>query len=847
MKKLVAAVLCLMMTGFNALPIMATEKEITLTSDESQKVAVADTTSADAQAKAKAAAMKAEAMKAQMLAVQGAHPNIKQITYAKNARTLSYAFVFDGPSDRNNEILEQFKKAITVTSAPDFKANFPKSLIFTGDWTTAKAKQMSDKALASSANVVISLGYLSSQYLNSRKDNKKFAITIDQYGLRDLGQGFFNPISQSVKGIQSFHRLVNFKKLAVLMNENYYNIKSDWHKSLGDKLQGFDYVVIPTNNNIDAALSKIPEDCDAVVLTPMFNLSKNKKQELINKLNERRLYTYSTMGKEDVEDGVLMGIGAIDLDRKIAEQTSFNIKGVITGKSTPQTSQLQFYEDEIVYINKDTADFIGYQPHLRVLNNAEVITHKPKTVYNLTAIFDTLEKQNLDIERKALLVKAARRAAVSAALRYLPTFSMTLGYQRYNGDYADSVALSVPEKTGVFKIGVDQVIYSPALVTNILVHKKKLDFSKHEKFMTEQNMGIDIALLYIDFLKLKNAIDIQREHVKDARENLAIARVREKRGDCGMEEVMRWASQLNISEQKLLDMRAEYKNLKITINKVLNRDERQDFELAPLTALDPAFYTREINIIDYVSTPRYLEEFTQMLVDESFKVSPELAKLRAAIKMKDYEMGMYIQKFVLPDAKLSLEYTSLMDAQYAKDVKIYQPVGPGGSQLPVSMGHPNATNLKFGIFAQWKPIEGGTKFAEIARVKAERDELKRYSDSVKLELEGRIRSVINKAIAEYFSIEKNYKAMYAAQENYEDVKQKYLTGKSGIAQLIDAEEIYLDSKLAALNSQYEFLEQLVWVQRSICAVNWAKATPEARDFIKKVKEKIEKRSDIQLL
>ena len=28
----------------------------------------------------------------------------------------------------------------------------------------------------------------------------------------------------------------------------------------------------------------------------------------------------------------------------------------------------------------------------------------------------------------------------------------------------------------------------------------------------------------------------------------------------------------------------------------------------------------------------------------------------------------------------------------------------------------------------------------------------------------------------------------------EDVKEKYLTGKSGIAQLIDAEEVYLDSK-----------------------------------------------------
>ena len=80
---------------------------------------------------------------------------------------MNYSFIFDGPSDRNAAILEQFKKAITITSAPDFKANVPKNLVFTGDWTEAKVKQLSDKALASSANVVISLGFMSSQYLNN--------------------------------------------------------------------------------------------------------------------------------------------------------------------------------------------------------------------------------------------------------------------------------------------------------------------------------------------------------------------------------------------------------------------------------------------------------------------------------------------------------------------------------------------------------------------------------------------------------------------------------------------------------------------------------------------------------
>jgi outer membrane protein TolC len=427
-------------------------------------------------------------------------------------------------------------------------------------------------------------------------------------------------------------------------------------------------------------------------------------------------------------------------------------------------------------------------------------------------------------------------------LRYLPTFGVTLGYQQYDHDYAETVKLSIPEKTGVFKMGIDQIIYSPALVTNILIKKKMVDFSKYETPLKEQDMGIDVALMYIDVLMLENMIKVQQEYVKESRENLAIARVREQMGVCGQEESLRWAAQLNVNEQNLLDMRAELRNLKIGINKILYKNQTVNFELAPLRANDPAFYTSEINIIDYVTTETSLEKFTEMLVEEAYKVAPELAKLRAAIKIKNYESGMYYQKFILPDAKLSLEYTSLTNREFGGPSTIAVPVL--GS---VNMGTPAATNGRIGIFAQWTPFEGGTKIAEIARVKAEKEELKLYEQEVKTAIEQHIRDTINKALAGYFSIEKNYKASYSAGENYYRVKDLYLRGEVPIAQIVDAQKIYLDSKVKAMNSQYTFFKELVWVQRGICAVDWTHASPEAKAFIQSIKDNIEKKSDIELL
>lgn len=783
-----------------------------------------------------------------------------KIEYKANARTINYAFVFDGPSPKNEAVLKQFEKTITKTTAPDYKAGFSKSNIFVGDWSEHGAKVASDKALSSGATMVVSLGYLSSKYFNATPNKKKFVVTIDQYGLRDMGGDFFNPVQQSVKGAMLFKRLINFKKTAILMNESFYKTRDDWDSSLKSKLPGINYEVMPVSNeNIDATTQKLSANYDAVIITPLFNLTEEKKHELINQLNAKKLPTFSTLGREDVVDGVLMGAGAYDLDRKLAEATSFSIKGALLGdKSKPK--QIQFYEDEIVYINQDTADSIGYDPHLRLLNNAEVISFKKPTVYSLSTVFDTLYAQNLDIERKKLLVKAARRASLSAMLRYLPTVAITLGYQSYNQDYAESVSLSIPEKTGVFQAGLEQVIYSPTLVTNILVKKKMVDFTKQEEALTEQNMGIDVALLYVETLMLENMLNVQKEDVKESRENLAIARVREKMGRCGKEEALRWATQLFVEEQELLDMTAELKNVKLAVNKLLNKDQTEKFQLAALKANDPSFYTSDIHIIDYLITPKSLEKFTQMLIAESYRVAPELAKLKAAKKMKQYEMAMYYQRFLLPEAKLNLTYTSLMNRQFAKDMP-YLPVAPG-SMLGAQAGgmassgthwtslnslRPDATNLQLGVFAQWKPIEGGTKFAEISRLKAEIQELDRYDAEVKTSIEQHVRGTINKALAGYFSIEKNYKAMSASSENFKNVQDMYLRGKASQSQMLDAQMIYKQSRVKALNSQYVFFKELFWVQRAICSVDWAKATPEAKQFIQSVKESLEKKSDIEFL
>lgn len=782
-------------------------------------------------------------------------PAQKQLQAAPNARSVELAFVFDGPSDKNEEVLKTFQKTITKSLLPDYKAVFPNDLVYTGDWTEQSAAMESEKALKSRALMVISLGYMSSLYLTNKKNKNKFVITIDEYGLRDFGSSaFFNPVKQSVNDFIIFKKLVpTQKKTAILMNATFYKTQKDWNSIIDKKFKekncDLDFVVIPVSRkNLKASLDKIPSDADSVFVTPMFNLSHEQRRELYKYLNDKKLPSFSSVGKEDVELGALLGTSTPDVDRKLAEATSFNIHGVLHGKVV-KDEKIPFYDDKIIFYNKDTGEMLGYSAPLRLLNNAEVISNKEKTYYDLSYVFNTLEESNLDMTRKKYLVDAARRATVAAYLKYLPTFRIDLGHQTYNSAYAQSYS-NVPTRVGQFTLGIDQVIYSPDLVTNIIVKHKKLKFDKAEKVLTEQNIGLEVGLLYLDTLIMENMIKVQDEYVREMRENLAIARVREKMGVCGNEEVLRWAGQVSEAEKKLLSMRADYKNIKIHINKLLYKNQTEDYELKPITASDPAFYTSDLHVIDHVRTPEKLNKFIDLLVEEAVYLAPETTKLKAAIAMKKAEIGNYVQKFFMPNAMLSYEYGSQFDRHLPYQTEGNLQMAPtylsSGGLLGTPWLNLNTTSSRFMIMAQWKPIEGGTKIAEIARCKSELNELNAYLEQVNTEIEMQIREVVNRAIAKYFVIEKSYKAMFAEAENYQMVKNGYLRGEVPITQLADAQNLYMKAKVEALNSQYEFFKELMWVQRGLVSVNWTKASDDAKAWVKKIPEILPAENDFTL-
>ena len=136
MKKFLSTVLSLMIfVMYSGVAYAAPGARKSAAKNTVQAVTIEQTDAQKAAAAKKAAEQKAAAVKQakQMQAMAAATK--AHLKPAANAKSIALAFVFDGPSHKNQPLLTKFQQTIKVQLLPDYIANFPKDLVFTGDWT----------------------------------------------------------------------------------------------------------------------------------------------------------------------------------------------------------------------------------------------------------------------------------------------------------------------------------------------------------------------------------------------------------------------------------------------------------------------------------------------------------------------------------------------------------------------------------------------------------------------------------------------------------------------------------------------------------------------------------------
>ena len=96
------------------------------------------------------------------------------------------------------------------------------------------------------------------------------------------------------------------------------------------------------------------------------------------------------------------------------------------------------------------------------------------------------------------------------------------------------------------------------------------------------------------------------------------------------------------------------------------------------------------------------------------------------------------------------------------------------------------------------------------------------------QLEQRVRTNMELVGASYANIEQSNAAASASQRNFDVVQDSYSQGVVSIIQLIDAQNAFLESQFLAVNSIYQFVIDVLNVERSV-GLFYTLSSPEQRD------------------
>ena len=158
-------------------------------------------------------------------------------------------------------------------------------------------------------------------------------------GVRNL-----NYLSSSItlrRELQVFQNLRPFERL-VLLHGPALNEIPGVRRRLEEVVSEIDVelTLIEIRGRADEALSRIPEDAEAVYVNALLQLIDGELEKLAEGLVERRLPSFSRLGRSEVERGLLMSLTEDVFERR-ARRVALNVQRALLGED-PATFGVDF-------------------------------------------------------------------------------------------------------------------------------------------------------------------------------------------------------------------------------------------------------------------------------------------------------------------------------------------------------------------------------------------------------------------------------------------------------------------------------------------------------------------------
>ena len=760
---------------------------------------------------------------------------------------VNIGIVIDGPWEKNDEIRELFQNEILELMREEFDVRFPEEKRLEADWTANGVRNAIDALLADSeVDLVLSLGVIASDDVCRRGDLPKPVIApfvidreLQEILLEDGASGITNlnyvsfPSTITID-IETFLDIVPFRKLVILVSQPYYEAIEAPRKNIPGVMEefGLEYETVSVGRTVDQALANIPSDAEAVYLIPMTHISSNEFDKLVAGLIERKLPSFSLLGRIDVERGIMAGLKS-EILPKIARRVALNTQRILLGEE-PGSIPVSFAPRSRLTINRATSRAIGVDPPWAVLTEADVIKEERVEIERELDMFEAVQEAiaaNLDLAAQKHAVAAGAQDVRGAWAALLPQVSISALDLNIDKDRADASFGQQAERTLSGSITASQVIFSEPAWANVSIQRSLQRTREQELEQLRLDIVQAAATAYLNVLKAKTVEQIRKENVKQTRSHLELARVRETVGSAGPAEVYRWESEIATNRKAVIEANAQRNLAEIELNRLLHRPVEEAFRTREADFEAPGLLSAEERLIRYFGDSQSFRVFRAFAVEEGFRNSPELLSLDAAIAAQKRALSSATNSLWMPTFVLQGDISHIFS-------KWPDSEGEPIPNLPdgFSIQEKDDTDWSVGLRASFSLFEGGAKLAVRTEAAEELASLRVQRNGEAERIEQRIRSALHLVGASYAGINQARLAADAARKSLEVVEDAYARGAVSILDALDAQNAVLVADLAAANAVYDFLIDLMAFERAVGKFDFFMSEEDREALFKRAEE-----------
>jgi outer membrane protein len=754
------------------------------------------------------------------------------------------AIVTDGPSERADSLRGLFLDEMRAVNSRELDILAPEDLQVEADWTLPGVRQALEKVLRDPrTDIVVTLGVLASHAAAHLPELPKPVVApfIANRKMQDLpykdgasGKKNLSYVSLDVdiaRDLAIFHKIVSFSRLAFLLDGAVAKAVPGVREEVARTARelGFTVTQVAVDRSAAQALAAIPADTQAVYVGLLSRLPSQEFEKLVAGLIERHLPSFAFYGKSDVERGLLLSAApAVQMDR-LARRVGLNVRRILLGEE-PASIPVAFARGEGLTLNMRTARAIGFSPNWRLLTNAELLYEEQEVKgepLTFSAAVSQAVELNLSLRIAQANVSAGKENIRQARSVLLPQFGLSgQGVQIEEDD-----ALAIPgrsERTTSGSLTLDQVLYSEPAWANLKVQKELQTAREQQRDQVKLDIVLETAQAYLNVLRAKTNESIQKQNLRLTRSNLDLARSRRRIGTAGPSEVFRWQSELADAQRVEVEAQTLVHVAEIALNTLLHRPPETPVATVEVGLDEPNLISSQQHLYEIIDNPASFQVLRDFVVQDGLAAVPELQQLDALIRAQDRTLTSARRAFWQPSINLRADRTEIFDRS-----------GAQGPPLPGI----DDTESTIGIQLAIPLFTSGSRSAQKVQASEELIGLQLQYQSVAERVEQRIRSALFRTRSARTAIRLSREAASAARSNLDVVRDAYSRGTVSILDLLDAQNAALIAELRAATSVYNFVSELMEVERAAARFDFFLTPEDQADWFTRLEAYFDERGN----